>query len=164
MSKSILVRTNVRMWSQTVALAPVAAHAGLRPHIVRAKGDMMRSAKGKPVNLRAPEYYLSSAEVTAKDLRSALGQIAEFARLLTADSLVSRLVANHELDVVVWSAIFGDQGAATIAELDVDRSPFGSRVGLVVENYADFDKGGNPRKLLIGPSASRKTAISTRPT
>jgi hypothetical protein len=147
------------MWSPSVPLAPVAAHLGLQVHIVYRKGDFMRTAKGKPVNLRAGEYYVSSNEVVAQNANTARGQVADFVRLLMADTLISRLVNERALDVVVWSAIFGDEGAAKIADLGIDTKPFGRRLGLVVENYTDFDETGNPRKLLIGPAASPKTAV-----
>lgn len=158
MSRKTLVRTNVRMWSPTVPLGPIAARVGLRTHIVYGKGDPMRTAKGVTTKRLSDEYYLSSTEVRANDLTAVRGQVAQFVRKLEADPQFSRQIEDRTIDVVVWAAIFGDQGAARIEDLNIEMTPFGRRIGLVVENYAEFGDDGNPRKLLVGPAASRKKA------
>jgi hypothetical protein len=150
-------RVNLRMWSDTASLRPVAARLGLARFLYD-KGDIVPPPRTGVKARRAPRNYLSSTEVVA-DLPAVRGQVAQFVRTLDADSLLRRLTEDRTIDAVVWVAIFGDQGAASIEDLKIDVRPFGARLGLVVENYADFDKTGNPRKLLIGPAASGKTAV-----
>lgn len=58
----------------------------------------------------------------------------------------------------MWVAIFADEGVASIDDLNIDMSPFGPRLGLVVDNFTEFDAEGVPVKLLIGPAANRKSA------
>lgn len=149
-------KISARMWSPTVSLKPVARRLGSVAHIYD-KGDTLISAKGTPLRLRAEENYLMTTQMTTADLHPVRDEVAGLVQLVNNDLDIARLITEHSLDAVIWVAIFGDEGTADFDDLDIDMSPFGARIGLVLENYTDLSDGGNPRKLLIGPAASRKT-------
>lgn len=156
MSSTIEVRVNARMWSRTVSLRPTAARLG-GVRTIRDKGDALYSTSGARLKRTAPEYYLSTEE-TRTSAEGARVEVARFVRLLQGEPSIAILLDQGTLEAVVWVAIFADEGVASIDDLNIDMSPFGPRLGLVVDNFTEFDAEGVPVKLLIGPAANRKSA------
>lgn len=85
-------------------------------------------------------------------------EVARFVRLLQGEPSIAILLDQGTLEAVVWVAIFADEGVASIDDSISNMSPFGPRLGLVVDNFTEFDAEGVPVKLLIGPAANRKSA------
>ena len=155
MTSQLDIRINARMWSPTASLRPIAALIGGASFVLD-KGDVLYSTRGAPLKRRAPENYLSIAEVSIANLNAVQPEAARFVDLLNSEP-IARMIDDGTLDAVVWIAILGGDDVS-VDDLPIDRTPFGSRIGLVIDNFTQFDRHGIPRKLLIGPAASRKSA------
>lgn len=154
MSENIYAEISARMWSETISLRPIAALLG-EGHIVHDKGDARFTARGTRLRHPSSENYLTTGDTKVTDLTAVSSEVARHTKLLENDPAISRLLDEGSLDAVVWVALFGDEGTVHLDDLHIDMTPFGQRFGLVVENYADLDATGNPRKLLIGRGTRR---------
>ncbi len=145
--RETVTKISVRMWSQTTSLTAVGTlfeHV----HILYEKGEVMIAPTGKRLST-ATSNFLSTGDVAITSIEAVAGEIASRARWLEGQPTITRLIDDNEIEVVVWTAMFGDEGTVLIEDLDIDLTLFGRRIGLVVENYTDFSVGGNPRKLVI---------------
>lgn len=149
MHRETVTKISVRMWSDTASLKPIAARLW-QVGVFRDKGeDIVFSARGERRTRRSTENYLSTGDVEIADMSAVRVEVERQVRFLQDEPSISRLIDDGALEVVVWVAVFGNEGAARIEDLDIDLTSFGRGVGLVVENYTDFSVGGNPRKLVI---------------
>lgn len=119
-------------------------------------GDALHSTSGKRLKRTAPENYLCTADVRV-GLGAARAEVARAVRLMEAEPSIAALLDQGVLDAVVWVAIFAAEGRVGIDALNIDTTPFGPRLGLVVDNFTMFDAEGIPVKLLIGPAANSKS-------
>jgi hypothetical protein len=145
-------KISVRMWSSSTSLRAIGTLSD-HVHILYEKGETMIAPTGKRLS-PATSNSLSTGDVVIANTGEVSGEIASRAGWLESQPTITKLIDRNEIEVVIWAAIFGDEGAVRIEDLGIDRSLFGRRIGLVVENYTDFSVGGNPRKLVI-ESASK---------
>jgi hypothetical protein len=111
------------------------------------------TVRGKRRTRLSGRNFLSTKDVTIEDVGSVPSEVTKHVRLLESEPAVATLIDDRAIDAVVWVALFADEGSISIDGLGLDMTLFGERMGLVVDNFTEFDKEGIPRKLIIGPSA-----------
>jgi hypothetical protein len=151
-------KANLRLWSDTVPLAPVVQASLCQWDRLYIKGQTI-PARGKASPHIATRHYATSEDREYADIRD-IGPVIEqwLDEIESGRPPIASLAQQGRIEAVLWVAIFGgDEVATPVLSEEIDKRAKSAGVQILLENYTiEEPEDGNSDKTFLGAIQSRR--------